>query len=118
MSPRPRLPSCAATHQVRHSPAPRTLAPLLLRAESVASSRIEGLIVGGRRLLRADAARRLGNDARDRTAEEGLAAGSQLLLAISGVAGGTPSTNNSLNGAFTKSGAPRISETNSPSSST
>ena len=32
------------------------LARLLLRAESVASSRIEGLEVGGRRLLRADAA--------------------------------------------------------------
>ena len=36
------------------------LARLLLRAESVASSRIEGLVVGGRRLLRADAARQLG----------------------------------------------------------
>ena len=33
------------------------LARLLLRAESVASSRIEGLVVGGRRLLRAAAAR-------------------------------------------------------------
>src|SRR5690242_18367193 len=33
------------------------LARLLLRAESVASSRIEGLEVGGRRLLRAEAAR-------------------------------------------------------------
>ena len=34
------------------------LARLLLRAESVASSKIEGLEVGGRRLLRAEAAPR------------------------------------------------------------
>ena len=46
------------------------LARLLLRAESVASSRIEGLEVGGRRLLRADAARRLGVEPRDVTAKE------------------------------------------------
>ena len=49
------------------------LARLLLRAESVASSRIEGLDVGGRRLLRADAARQLGEDPRDVTAMEVLA---------------------------------------------
>ena len=48
------------------------LARLLLRAESVASSRIEGLDVGGRRLLRADAARQLGEDPRDVTATEVL----------------------------------------------
>ena len=36
------------------------LARLLLRAESVASSHIEGLVVGGRRLLRAEAARAIG----------------------------------------------------------
>src|SRR5687767_9138200 len=36
------------------------LARLLLRAESVASSWIEGLEIGGRRLLRAEAARALG----------------------------------------------------------
>ena len=51
----------------------RSFARMILRAESVASSRIEGLVVGGRRLLRADAARRLGNDPQDRTAEEVLA---------------------------------------------
>ena len=34
------------------------LARILLRAESVASSRIEGLEIGARRLLRAEAARR------------------------------------------------------------
>ena len=49
------------------------LARLLLRAESVASSRIEGLVVGGRRLLRADAARQLGEEVRDLTAAEVLA---------------------------------------------
>ena len=46
------------------------LARLLLRAESVASSRIEGLEIGARRLLRADAARRLGIETRDVTARE------------------------------------------------
>ena len=48
------------------------LARLLLRAESVASSRIEGLEIGGRRLLRADAARKLGEEPRDVTAREVL----------------------------------------------
>ena len=46
------------------------LARLLLRAESVASSRIEGLEIGARRLLRADAARRLGIEPHDVTARE------------------------------------------------
>ncbi len=49
------------------------LARLLLRAESVASSRIEGLVVGGRRLLRAEAARQLGVEIGDVTAAEILA---------------------------------------------
>lgn len=48
------------------------LARLLLRAESVASSQIEGLEVGGRRLLRAEAAREAGVSAEDLTAEEVL----------------------------------------------
>lgn len=48
------------------------LARLLLRAESVASSRIEGLEVGGRRLLLAEAARALGDEPRDVTATEVL----------------------------------------------
>jgi Fic family protein len=48
------------------------LARLLLRAESVASSWIEGLEVGGRRLLRAEAARELGEASGDVTAEEVL----------------------------------------------
>ena len=46
------------------------LARLLLRAESVASSRIEGLEVGARRLLRTDAARRIGIEPSDATARE------------------------------------------------
>ena len=49
-----------------------SLARLLLRAESVASSRIEGLDVGGRRLLHADAARQIGQAPRDVTAGEVL----------------------------------------------
>jgi Fic family protein len=48
------------------------IARLLLRAESVASSRIEGLEVGGRRLLRAELVRDLGESATDVTAEEVL----------------------------------------------
>lgn len=48
------------------------LARLLLRAESVASSHIEGLVIGGRRLLRAEAARSLGDTPGDVTAEEVL----------------------------------------------
>ena len=48
------------------------LARLLLRAESVASSKIEGLEVGGRRLLHAEAAQALGDDANDVTAVEVL----------------------------------------------
>ena len=48
------------------------LARLLLRAESVASSRIEGLEIGARRLLQADAARRLGIEPRDVTGRETL----------------------------------------------
>jgi Fic family protein len=48
------------------------LARLLLRAESVASSRIEGLEIGGRRLLRAEAARSLGQESDDVTAIEVL----------------------------------------------
>src|SRR5918912_1161501 len=48
------------------------LARLLLRAESVASSFIEGLVVGGRRLLRAEAARAAGDTDIDVTADEVL----------------------------------------------
>ena len=47
-------------------------ARLLLRADAVASSRIEGLQVGARRLLRAQAALALDDDPQDLTAEEVL----------------------------------------------
>ena len=66
------------------------LARLLLRAEAVASSRIEGLEVGGRRLLRAQAARQLGEDPRDVTAVEVLGNIEAMLWAIEAVPpGGT-----------------------------
>jgi Fic family protein len=48
------------------------LARILLRAESIASSKIEGLEIGARRLLRAEAARALGDDRVDVTAREVL----------------------------------------------
>ena len=48
------------------------VARLLLRAEAVASSRIEGLEVGSRRLLKAQMALGLGDDPRDVTATEVL----------------------------------------------
>jgi len=48
------------------------LARLLLRAECVASSKIEGLEVGPRRLIRAEAARVLGDASGDVTADEVL----------------------------------------------
>src|ERR1700690_2296671 len=48
------------------------LARLLLRAESVASSRIEGLEIGARRLLRAEAIRSMHGPSTDVTASEVL----------------------------------------------
>ncbi|MGH2714486.1 MAG: Fic family protein [Thermoleophilaceae bacterium] len=48
------------------------VARLLLRAEAVASSRIEGLEIGGRRLLKAQVTAALGEDASDVTATEVL----------------------------------------------
>ena len=66
------------------------LARLLLRAESVASSRIEGLEVGGRRLLRADAARKLGDDPRDVTAAEVLGNIDAMLWGVETVGQGDP----------------------------
>ena len=61
------------------------LARLLLRAECVASSRIEGLEVGGRRLLRADAVRQLGEDPRDVTATEVLGNINAMVWGVRGV---------------------------------
>ncbi len=61
------------------------IARILLRAESVASSRIEGLEVGARRLLRADAARELGETPTDVTATEVLANIDAMAAAIRSV---------------------------------
>lgn len=68
------------------------LARILLRAESVASSRIEGLEVGPRRLLRAEAAQQLGEQPSDVTAHEILANIDAMAAAISGISVGTPIT--------------------------
>jgi len=62
------------------------LARLLLRTDAVASSRIEGLEVGGRRLLRAEAARELGDNPSDITAEEVLANITAIAWAVESVA--------------------------------
>jgi Fic family protein len=66
------------------------LARLLLRAESVASSRIEGLEIGARRLLRAEAARELGERPLDVTAAEVLGNISAMNSAIADVGAGDP----------------------------
>ncbi|MCY3660912.1 MAG: Fic family protein [Caldilineaceae bacterium] len=72
------------------------LARLLLRAECVASSRIEGLEVGGRRLLRADAAQQLGEDPRDVTATEVLGNINAMVWGVHGVEPGSMMTAESL----------------------
>ena len=72
------------------------LARLLLRAESVASSRIEGLEVGGRRLLRADAARQLGEASRDVTALEVLGNIDAMVWGVDTVEPGRPITVHTL----------------------
>jgi len=59
-----------------------SLARILLRAESVASSRIEGLEIGVRRLLRAEAAREIGDDPSDVTAVEVLGNIDAMVYAI------------------------------------
>src|ERR1039457_1724681 len=61
------------------------LARILLRAESVASSRIEGLEIGARRLLRAEAARSLGDDPSDITAVEMLGNIDAMVCGIRGI---------------------------------
>jgi Fic family protein len=61
------------------------LARILLRAESVASSRIEGLEIGARRLLRAEAARSLGIDPSDITAVEVLGNIDAMVCGIKGI---------------------------------
>ena len=64
------------------------LARLLLRTESVASSRIEGLEIGARRLLHADAERTLGEPTRDVTAAEVLGNIDAMLFAVESVGEG------------------------------
>jgi Fic family protein len=61
------------------------LARILLRAESVASSRIEGLEIGAPRLLRAEAARSLGDDPSDITAVEVLGNIDAMVCGVKGV---------------------------------
>ncbi len=68
------------------------LARILLRAESVASSRIEGLEIGPRRLLQADAARQLGEGAQDVGAADVLANIDAMALATESVRNGEPIT--------------------------
>lgn len=66
------------------------LARLLLRAEAVASSRIEGVAVGGRRLLRAEMAAYIGDDSRDVTATEVLGNIEAMRWAIEALTGPSP----------------------------
>jgi Fic family protein len=63
------------------------LARLLLRAEAVASSHIEGLVIGGRRLLRAEAADVLGGTTIDVTAAEVLGNIDAMDFAVQHLAG-------------------------------
>ena len=68
------------------------LARLLLRAESVASSRIEGLEIGARRLLRADAAREFGEAPTDVTAVEVLGNIDAMTFGTQAIGEGDPIT--------------------------
>jgi Fic family protein len=72
------------------------LAGILLRAESVASSRIEGLEVGARRLLRAEAAIELGAETSDVTAAEVLGNIDAMAAAVKSINPGEPITLNLL----------------------
>jgi Fic family protein len=62
------------------------LARLLLRAEAVASSHIEGLVIGGRRLLRAEAARAMGEADGDVTTDEVLGNIDAMAWGVDGLA--------------------------------
>ncbi len=64
------------------------LARILLRAESVASSRIEGLEIGARRLLRFEAAREFGESPSDVTASEVLGNIDAMRFAVESSSGG------------------------------
>jgi Fic family protein len=85
-----------AVERLNQSPTPladtEALARVLLRAESVASSRMEGLVVGARRLLTADLARASGEVPNDDTAAEVLANIDAMAFAIAAVGPGTQIT--------------------------
>ena len=68
------------------------LARMLLRAEAVASSRIEGLEVGARRLLHAEASHESGEASQDITAAEILGNIDAMMFAIGRVGQGDPIT--------------------------
>jgi Fic family protein len=68
------------------------LARILLRAEAVASSRIEGLDIGARRLLHAEVARGLDESPTDVTATEVLGNIDAMVYGIQGVGNGDPIT--------------------------
>jgi Fic family protein len=72
------------------------LARLLLRAESVASSRIEGLEIGARKLLRAELARELGERTFDVTAGEVLGNIEAMNGAVREIGPGDPITVDTL----------------------
>lgn len=72
------------------------LARVLLRAESVASSRIEGLEIGARKLLCAEAAQQLGERTHDVTAEEVLGNIDAMNGAIREIGPGDPITLDTL----------------------
>lgn len=68
------------------------LARILLRAESVSSSKIEGLVIGPRRLLRADIAQEEGASIDDVSAEEVLGNVHAMDYAVHAVSEGEPIT--------------------------
>ncbi|RBO88948.1 Fic family protein [Nocardia puris] len=72
------------------------LAWLLLRAEAIASSRIEGLEIGARRLLRAEVARHLEGETSDVTATEVLGNIDAMAVATGAVRPGEPITEQAL----------------------
>jgi len=72
------------------------LARILLRAEAVASSRIEGLVIGARRLLHAEVVRGLSETPSDITAHEVLNNIDAMVFAIDQVKRGAPITSDLL----------------------
>jgi Fic family protein len=68
------------------------LARILLRAEAVASSRIEGLEVGARRLLQAEVVRGLRENSSDVTATEVLANIDAMVYGVESIGAGEPIT--------------------------